>query len=196
MENQREMDSGKKALRAWARSVLNGMSEEEARQSGQRIFESVIASAWYGQARSLFVYVSVGMEPDTRRLICQALEDRKTVYVPKCRKKPLMDAVLLKSMAELAPGMMGIPEPAADGPVAGTVDLAVVPCLSVAPDGARLGHGGGYYDHWLSGHPTKTVCLCHPQLVRSFLPMSALDIRMDAYTAGDGIVKAISSSSR
>ena len=118
----------KKALRTEMRLKWEALSDEAAAISGERIARSVLESEWYRQAKSLFIYVSVGKEPDTRALIRAALRDGKEVYVPRCGKKPVMDAVRILSPDGLRPGPFGIPEPAAGGPCAQRVDLAVVPC--------------------------------------------------------------------
>ena len=49
---------------------------------------------------------------------------------------------------ELIAGAYGIPEPAADWPVA-SPDIFLVPLLSFDAEGYRLGYGGGYYDRTL-----------------------------------------------
>jgi 5-formyltetrahydrofolate cyclo-ligase len=55
----------------------------------------------------------------------------------------------LAARRDLVPGYNGIPEPAADAArvVPGVV---LVPLLAVAPDGTRLGQGGGFYDRCLA----------------------------------------------
>ncbi len=178
----------KKALRTEMRLKWEALSDEAAAESGERITRSVLESEWYRQAKSLFIYVSVGKEPDTRALIKAALRDGKQVYVPKCRKKPVMDAVRIFSPDDLRPGTLGIPEPKADGPAAKSLDLAIVPCISVSLRGDRLGHGGGYYDAFLSAHPCRTLCLCHKTLMSPDIPAGSLDVPVDAVTYGEGVI--------
>jgi 5-formyltetrahydrofolate cyclo-ligase len=36
-------------------------------------------------------------------------------------------------------------------------DVLLVPCLGFAPEGWRLGYGGGYYDRYLAAHPEVTA---------------------------------------
>ncbi len=49
----------------------------------------------------------------------------------------------------LRPGHRGIAEPADDAPLA-SPDIVLVPLLGAAPDGTRLGQGGGFYDRALA----------------------------------------------
>ena len=185
---EEEISLRKKALRAGMRLKWEALADGAAEASGERITRDVLDSAWYREAKSVFIYISVGKEPDTRALIRAALRDGKEVYVPRCGKKPVMDAVRILSPDGLRPGPFGIPEPAAGGSCAQRVDLALVPCLSVSPKGSRLGHGGGYYDAFLSGHPCRTVCLCHKALMSPDIPAGSLDVPVDAVAYGEGVI--------
>ena len=173
--------------------LLKEMSETEWGISSKRIAEAVLGSCEYVSAKSIFSYVSIGKEPDTRILIDRALDDGKEVYVPKCLKKPEMVAVKISGLDDLEPGAFGIPEPvipenAAD-PNCGnrSFDLAVVPCVCASKDGRRLGHGAGYYDCFLEKHKAFTMCLCHEALLTDDVPTEKHDKKMDAVATGGKI---------
>ena len=101
----------------------------------------------------------------------------------------MVKAVRIRRLGELRPGAMRIPEPHADGEAAepGTLELAVVPCVTAAKDGARLGHGAGYYDRFLRLHACKTICLCYGKMLADALPMDEHDIWMDFVVTEAGI---------
>lgn len=149
----------------------------------------VMHSEVWQRAESVFVYVSMWAEPDTRALIGAALEVGKRVYVPLCGPDRTMKAVRIRSLDELRPGTLNIPEPPADNEAArpGTLDLAVVPCITATFDGARLGHGAGYYDHFLRLHTCPAMCLCYGQMLADALPMEEHDVRMDYVVTEAGI---------
>lgn len=79
-----------------------------------------------------------------------------------------MELRQITDLRQLSPGTFGIPEPPADAPVlpADAIDFAVLPCVTCNHLGQRLGHGGGYYDRFLSQYRGGTVLLCREQLIR------------------------------
>lgn len=170
----------KKALRRDMRDRLAALSDAYIRTANEKICENILAWQEYRRAKAIFCYVSMGREPDTRRLLSDALAAGKRVYVPRCDGKGEMRAARLNSLDALTPGAFGIPEPPDGAEYAGPeeMDLVLVPCVSASRRGERLGHGGGYYDRFLAKTQADTVCLCYEKMQREDLPMTALDRRM------------------
>ncbi|KHL25974.1 5-formyltetrahydrofolate cyclo-ligase [Croceibacterium mercuriale] len=54
--------------------------------------------------------------------------------------------------SDLAPGPLGLLQPAAQAPVA-EPEVLFVPLVGFTPSGERLGQGGGFYDRYLLDHP-------------------------------------------
>ena len=172
----------KEALRLRARKIAESMTARERAENSAAIRGRVLALEAYRQARTVFLYVSMPLEPDTAALISRALADGKRVCVPRCKKPPRMEAAAIRSRAELLPGRLGIPAP---GPEAEAVppqeiDLALIPCVAAGRDGSRLGHGGGYYDAFLPETRAKKICLCFEKLLTDGIPMEETDVGMDA----------------
>lgn len=177
----------KQALRLSVRNQTDQMTPEEAAASSRSITDAVLSSPLYQKAESLFLYISVGKEPDTREILRHALTHGKKVYVPKCLPDRSMLAVRILSTEALLPGAMGIPEPRewTETASARQMDLIIVPCAAAGRDGSRLGHGGGYYDRFLHGSGTPTLCLCHRALLCGAIPMEPWDVRMDQVITGE-----------
>ena len=105
------------------------------------------------QAKTVMAYWSMPGEPDTRDLMETALREGKTLLLPRCLDRSRMIALPVRDLDSLKPGTLGIPEPEDDGTKAPEPDLILVPCMTAAPNGIRLGHGAGYYDRFLASHP-------------------------------------------
>ena len=170
----------KNALRRELRDWAAKLTEDYRRASDAAIRQSILDSEVWQSAKAVFVYVSMWTEPDTRALLEDALAAGKALYVPLCRPGGVLEAVRIRSVGELRPGTLSIPEPPEDGERAQTPDLAVVPCVCASRDGRRLGHGAGYYDRFLEKTPCRTLCLCYEALLSEEIPTDEHDVRMDA----------------
>ena len=171
----------KKELRRAYKTRGAALTEKYRREADAAIREAALSSALWKNAESLFIYVSMFTEPDTRALIAAALEAGKRVYVPLCCPEHVMKAVRMQSLDELSPGALGIPEPPAENEAAGPgdLDLVVIPCVTVTKSGERLGHGAGYYDRFLRLHRCPTLCLCYGRMLADAVPTDENDVRMD-----------------
>ncbi len=185
-----DLQTEKREFRQRCRAISAECSAEYRRDASANIAGYVLASPAYEKARMLFVYVSVPTEPDTALLIDRALRDGKRLCVPRCREKPRMEAVLLRDAGDLLPGAYGIPEPA-DGEIVPPrdIDLALIPCVAASREGARLGHGAGYYDAFLQGTGMEKWCLCFDRLLFDALPAAPWDEPMDAVVTETGVYR-------
>ena len=173
----KETELTKKQLRQLMLKRQRELSEDYIRSAGDSIQAQVLSMPQYAAADSLFVYVGIAGEPPTGRVIRQALEDGKRVYIPKCAGREML-AVRIRSMDGLVPGLFGIPEPVdlSETITAAELDLILVPCLSASDDGRRLGHGAGYYDRFLAGRSDHAVCLCFRRMLCADIPTEAHDV--------------------
>ena len=176
-----EIKEEKRALRRHCRELRDALENAYFAAADETITRALLSLKAWREAESVFLYVSLPGEPDTRALIRAGLEAGKAVYVPLCGPGGSMRAMRLRDPDALRPGLHGIPEPYGEGEALdGAPDLCVVPCVCADASGGRLGHGAGFYDRYLAAHPCPTVCLCYARLLQPSIPCEESDVRMDA----------------
>ena len=180
MEGSNTSSEDKGELRRRLRAERLELPAEYAAESDAAIFEKLIALPEFKEARTVFTYLSVEGEPDTREIINAAIDLGKTVAIPRV-KGASMDAVPVKSLDGLSIGKFGIFQPAGEWPGidAGGIDFVVVPGLAFDRLGYRLGYGGGYYDRFLSKCHAYSVGLCRSAHAFEVLPRDEWDVPVD-----------------
>lgn len=164
------------------------LPENYVSRASDTIQRYLLDSAPYQSAETIFLYVSVGKEPSTRLILQHALDAGKRVCVPLCVNRHEMLAARIHRLSDLAPGSMGIPEPAAPAETiaAQELDLMIVPCVCASADGKRLGHGAGYYDRFLAQNHANAICLCFESMLRDDIPMDEYDVWMPVVLTENG----------
>ena len=180
----------KDALRELARERKKTVSKEQEQKANEEIQLRLLQSPFFLEAESIFSYVSVEGEVDTKIILETALQMGKRVFVPRCipGKERLMDAVEIHSMEELSSQYFGLLEPKPEIPASEerNFDLSLIPCVMADRRGGRLGHGAGYYDRFLAKSQGKKLCLCFSWYLTEKIPMEERDIPMDALLTEEG----------
>ena len=173
-----DLNAQKQAARRAARQQLAQISPQEFSAIGAAMWQTLQAQPAWQNAESVFCFVGALHEPDTMPILQGALSAGKQLLVPRIAGPGQMQLVPLQSLEQLQPGAFGILEPGQALPAvpAGSgVQLAVLPCLAAARSGARLGHGGGYYDLFLANYSGRRLILCPEALLAQSLPTGPLD---------------------
>lgn len=149
------------------------MSPEAVAQLSDAIAARVLALPEFLAAPTVYAYVAVKNEVDTRSLIAAALGRGAMVCCPRVEGESLRWGVVA-DIARLEPGPFGTlvpPASAPEAPVPRAEDLCLVPAVAVRRDGHRLGQGGGYYDRFLRGFTGHRVALAYAwQWSEDFFP--------------------------
>lgn len=181
----------KKELRISIQEKRRQLTRDYLERANAEIATRLLLHPVLQQVSSVFTYVSMPDEPDTRTVIEALWQMGKTVAVPRCLPGPerRMEACVIQSWSDLQPGTLGILEPAASCPVIDgyKLELALVPCVTADKSGHRLGHGAGYYDRFLRGLRIYRYCLCYEALLSPEVPTDSLDIPMDLVITESGI---------
>ena len=143
--------------------------------------ERFLALSEVEQAHTVMLFYGVGREPDTKGMIERLLHRGKQVVLPRCLPERQMEGRVISGQSELCPGAYGIPEPGEKCPAIDRmeIDIVLVPNLCCDKQCFRLGHGGGYYDRYLSTCSALTVSLCPDEWLAEELPVDELDVPVD-----------------
>ena len=138
--------------------------------------------AWTDAAAVHCFFGALAGEVRTAGLIERALHQRKRVLSPLLRPHGQLEHREVSSIADYRPAAFGLLEPDADTtPPADPsgADLIFVPGVAFAPDGGRLGMGGGYYDRLLARCAAARIGLAFEMQLAASSPQSPHDQRVD-----------------
>ncbi|MFP4502050.1 MAG: 5-formyltetrahydrofolate cyclo-ligase [Candidatus Hydrogenedentota bacterium] len=163
---------------AWRRSL----GTAEAVAGSAAVCARVQTLPVFTAAPALAAYVaSKDNEVDTRQIIETAWRRDMAVYVPATAPDRRLTWARLTDWTQLTPGRYGIlePTPALDRESAPPSSaLCLTPGLAFAPDGTRIGYGGGYYDRFLMTFSGLSVGLAYEGQVYPALPAAPHDVRV------------------
>lgn len=158
------------------------------------VFEKLINSKLYNDAKSIFIFISYGSEVDTIKIIEHLLKEGKEVYVPKTYKDiKEMKAVKITSLSNMVKDKMGILEPVdvSEDSIGQKFDLIIMPGVAFDSFGNRIGYGGGYYDKYLSNYneETEKVALAYHMQLLNKIETEDHDIKVDYIVTERNIIK-------
>lgn len=179
----------KKKLRKEAFAKRKEISAEERVEKSRRITEHILQSEVYQKAKSVFSFVSMGSEAETRDILKRAWKDGKIVAVPKMKQGREMVFLKIESFADLKEGRFGVMEPVTQEemiPEAG--DLFLVPGALFDRNKNRIGYGGGFYDTYFEKHQgyRKIGLAFSEQISETAIPTEVNDIPLDDIVTENG----------
>ena len=143
-----------------------------------------------GSNKVLHTFLPTSLEVNLWPLIRRWLDSGYSLTVPHTLAKPVMQQVLLHDLTQLKKGRMGIKEVRNPEVYQGDIAFAIVPGLAFDRQGHRLGYGGGYYDHFLSGlSGAKTIGVCFRFQCLDGIPFDAHDVPVDLVVTSTGLFR-------
>ena len=158
----------KKDIRRHVLEKRNQITEKEWEEKCRRIYEKVTFHPFFLESDIIYCYVDYRNEVGTRSIIQKAWECKKQVAVPRIEEGE-MNFYYIHSFDDLSSGYKGILEPITDFPALDEHALVIVPGVAFDKARNRIGYGKGYYDKFMSQHPTyHTIALSfEEQMVES-----------------------------
>lgn len=123
------------------------------------------------------IYRSIGSEVDTRILLDDFFEKKKTVVLPVFQKENMNGKFFkISPKTHYVRGDFGCSIPLKGIPFRENVSVCIVPCVGCDREGNRLGRGGGCYDRLLRSHPKMiSIGLIFPEQLLPCIPVDKND---------------------
>ena len=178
IEENKNIQEIKKELRKKMLSQSLALPEHYKLDADRRIIELLLELPEYKRANSVFCFVGLEHEINTRPFLKHVLADGKILAVPLCTEKGIMEARRILSLDELKKGYYGLFQPDASSELIpiNNIEFAVIPCLTADHKGNRLGHGGGYYDNLFNKHSdVPAAVICRERMCNEVIPIELFD---------------------
>lgn len=177
-------DSLSKAeLRRQLRTAVSRLSPGEQSEASEQARALLREQAVWQRARAVLFYAPTRAELDLSPLIAEALEEGKTVALPRfVAETGAYEVCQIKDFArDCVPGKFGIAEPAVGGAAFPLkhLDFVLAPGLGFDVSGHRLGRGQGYYDRLLAQLAAAKCGVAFDAQVIGTIPLEAHDIHMN-----------------
>lgn len=170
---------------------------QERKAADEKRNARILSWRRYREAELLLFYVSCRSEADTLYLIQKALEEGRSVAVPKVEGTEIR-FYRITSFLQLHEGYRGILEPDTQTarPVCrkdypGEKGLLFVPGCAFDRTGGRMGYGGGFYDRFIEAYPElyRAAPAFEAQLVEK-VPCEAHDKKVQSIITEGEIIEA------
>ncbi|MBL8029164.1 MAG: 5-formyltetrahydrofolate cyclo-ligase [Fibrobacteres bacterium] len=186
-------------IRKHTRSALKELSLENRERENKAITDAILKMDEYRNASSIFVFLSLEEEFDTKEIVLDALKTGKKVFVPYClpETKEIKTVQIHDLENDIEIGHYKIPEPKLSlrreqQSEDIKIDFLIVPGLAFDREGTRLGRGAGYFDRFLPAYKSKSPIICpalSAQIYHYTIPKEAHDIMPDAVVTESEIMR-------
>lgn len=181
----------KKELRKKMMSKALSLPENYKKEADTEIIKLLLGLPEYKKANTVFCFVGVEHEINTRPFLNQVLADKKILAVPLCIGKAVMEARRIFSLDELKRGYYGLYEPDKSSELIpmDDVEFAVIPCLTADHKGNRLGHGGGFYDTLFNKYNNVPAAIICRERMCGEVPTESFDHRFSITVTENGVFR-------
>ncbi|RVE51390.1 hypothetical protein evm_003945 [Chilo suppressalis] len=181
----------KALLREQIATRIAALSNEEKKRQSKIVFDKLINHPYYKASNRISLFMSTDQEIDTAPIIEHIRAKGAAAFVPQYAGG-VMKMLRLESGDEQAMPLTrhGIQQHSKsqqreDALENGGLDLIISPGVVFSKSGDRLGHGGGYYDKFITklrtdfNPPPKVVAIAFDVQVVNNVPMDPQDQKVD-----------------
>lgn len=183
--------NAKQQTRKYLKAILGELSADAIVEKSYLIADRLFVSRWWNDADTVLAFCSMPREVDTSFILARAIEQVKTVGIPRVQGDELIFHRLRELDANFSIGMFDIREPAPDWPVLDIGTMRIGKLLIITPGLAfdrslnRLGRGKGFYDRFLRMARTRdsenirAVGVCFSEQLLENVPVGNYDLAVD-----------------
>lgn len=172
----------KAELRRQARARSREQTPEQHAAASHQLCLRFKEQKIWGEARGILFYLPLPDEPDIRPLLAEALAAGRGAALPRyLATEDRYEVCAVQDLDQLQAARFGVLEPPGNCPLFDLkrLDMALVPGIAFAFDGARLGRGKGYYDRLLAQVTGWKCGVAFDWQVIPEIPTEAHDIRLN-----------------
>jgi len=182
-------NSEKASLRKFLLENRDGTSFDMIKIASKQIYGNLKQLKIFRDAKSIGSYYSIGSEVRTQEIMQEILADGKDLALPKVVGKDLEFRKII-DFGNLEKSGFGIMEPKDKCPLIQSLDIILVPTISITLAGLRLGYGYGYYDRFLANSDAKSIALTYSKQIVKTIPSTENDIKIDWIVTENECVEA------
>ena len=146
--------------------------------ASEKIHKKLRKSEIFQNSKKIGSYYPVGSEVLTQDIMQEVLSSGRGLFLPKVSGEKI-EFRKITDFSCLEMGNFDIMEPKDECPIDNNLDLILVPTVGISQEGVRLGYGHGFFDKFLSEHPTETIALIYEKQIIKKIPRSDHDITMN-----------------
>lgn len=179
----------KSEIRKLSKLRRNGMDKEDL---SNRAAEAFLITDIYRSSGTIMLYMPIGSEADTSRIMRKALSDGKKVVIPVTSADGVITPAHIREETTYIKGAFCIPEPATGKTVPpDDIDVVIVPGLAFDKAGGRVGYGKGCYDRFLPLTNAVRIGYSFEELVWDEINTDSRDASMDYLLTESGLSRCI-----
>lgn len=185
----------KKEVREEVQRLVKSLDADKKEKESADITSQILSSEEWKSASSVLLFVSQEDDPDMKKLIKIALEEKKRVVLPyrKESTQTLGIAEITNLDEDLITGESGVLEPKKelhDNFFLSDIRLILCPGVAFSRDRYRLGCETGYYDSFLGSLTGKIPVwgVCFHCQIKENLPFDYNNILMDSVITPNEII--------
>jgi 5-formyltetrahydrofolate cyclo-ligase len=192
--NGADNSAAKAALRVAMLARRVASDPDVIKAASERAASNITALPEFKGAKTILVYLARPQEVQTDRIIECAWQAGIQVAVPAARLDGEYVPVWLKPGDAVALARFRVPEPVVQVLAKpDRFDLVIVPGVAFTEEGARLGHGKGFYDRMLARLGRRARCkmgICFQFQLVPAMPVSDRDVGMDGVVTEDRVYRS------